>query len=120
VNSSAGYQGDKSSNKNKDASPNPPLARKAHIFAHGALTEGGRLSTVDLLVLTSLDQLLFTLQTLLTLFYKTSYLNKESNRTEPSPPISVPCFWQYLPFHKQVISQQSRCSTTTENNELVC
>jgi hypothetical protein len=44
----------------------------------------GRLSTVDLLVLTSLDQF-FDL-----LFYKTSYLNEEVNCTEPSLSVSVP------------------------------
>jgi hypothetical protein len=44
----------------------------------------GRLSTVDLLVLTSLDQLLLILQTFF-LFYKTSYLIEEVNHTEPSP-----------------------------------
>jgi hypothetical protein len=40
----------------------------------------GRLNTVDLHVLTSLDQLLLTLKTLFT-FYKTSYLNEEGNYT---------------------------------------
>jgi hypothetical protein len=45
----------------------------------------GGLSTVDLLVLTSLDQLkrLFTL-------YKTRFFNEELNHTEPSPSASVP------------------------------
>ncbi len=42
-----------------------------------------RLSRVDLLVLTSLDQIIY-------LRYKTSYLNVEINCTEPSPSISVP------------------------------
>jgi hypothetical protein len=37
-----------------------------------------------------LDQLLLIQQTLFT-FYKTSYLNEEVNRTEPSPSVSVPC-----------------------------
>jgi hypothetical protein len=45
----------------------------------------GRLSTVDLLVLTSLDQLLFILKIVFTFFYKTSYLNEEVNGIEPSP-----------------------------------
>ncbi len=45
------------------------------------------LRTVDLIVLTSLDQLLLIMQTKLT-FYKTSYLN-EVNRTEPYPSASV-------------------------------
>jgi hypothetical protein len=41
-------------------------------------------STVDLLVLTSLDQFLFTLKLLFT-FCKTSLLNEEINFTETSP-----------------------------------
>ncbi len=49
----------------------------------------GRLSTVDLFVLTSLDQLHLTLQTLFT-FHKTSYLNEEVNHTGPSRSISIP------------------------------
>ncbi len=40
---------------------------------------GWRLSTVDLLVLTSLDQLVFILKILFSFFYKTSYLNEEVN-----------------------------------------
>jgi hypothetical protein len=60
------------------------------MYVQGILTEGGRLSTVDLLALTSLDQLLLTQQILF--FYKTSYLNEEVNCTEPSPSVSVPWF----------------------------
>ncbi len=45
---------------------------------------------MDLLVLTSLDQLLLVLKTLFS-FLKTSYINKEVSRTEPSPSVSVPC-----------------------------
>jgi hypothetical protein len=41
----------------------------------------GRLSTVDLLTLTGLDQL----QTLLTFFYKTSYPNEEVNVRKAIP-----------------------------------
>ncbi len=40
--------------------------------------------TVDLLILTSLDQFLFTLKLLFT-FCKTSLLNEEINSTETSP-----------------------------------
>ncbi len=58
-------------------------------FNQGSLTEGKRLSTVDLLVLTSLDQLLFY-ENIIFLFYKTSYLNWEVNRTEPSPFLVFP------------------------------
>jgi hypothetical protein len=49
----------------------------------------GRLSTVDSLVITSLDQLLVILNTLFT-FYKTRYLNEEVSSTEPSPLVDVP------------------------------
>jgi len=51
----------------------------------GSLTEGeGSVQfTVDLLPLTSLDQLL--------LIMKTSLLNEEANCNEPSPSVSVPC-----------------------------
>jgi hypothetical protein len=50
-----------------------------------------RFNTVGLLVLTSLDQLLFTLKILFSFFYKTSYLNEEVNCTELFPSVSVPC-----------------------------
>jgi hypothetical protein len=49
----------------------------------------GRLNTVDLLVLTCLDQLILIIQILFT-FYKTSYLDEEANGTEPSRSVSVP------------------------------
>ncbi len=49
-----------------------------------------RLSTVDLQVLNSLDQLLFILKNLFTFFYKTSYFNEEVNCTEPSPKLAFP------------------------------
>jgi hypothetical protein len=57
----------------------------------------GRLSTVDLLVLTSLDQLLLIVQTHYLHFYKTSYPNEEVNCTEPSPSVSVPWSWSKIP-----------------------
>ena len=43
------------------------------------------ISTIDLLVLASLDQLLSLLKMYIFLSYKTSYLNEEVNRTGPSP-----------------------------------
>jgi hypothetical protein len=49
----------------------------------------GRLSTVDLLVISGSDQLLLLMQALFT-FNKTNCLNQEVNRTEPSPSFSVP------------------------------
>jgi hypothetical protein len=59
------------------------------VFVQGSLTEG---DTVDLLVLTSLDQFVF--KNIIFLFYKTSYLNEEANGTEPSPSVSIPWFVQ--------------------------
>jgi len=59
--------------------------------SQGSLAEGGRFSTVDLLVLTSLGQLLFIFKISFTFFYKTSYLVEEVNRTEPSLSVSVSC-----------------------------
>jgi hypothetical protein len=50
----------------------------------GKLTERGRVRTVDLLVLTSLDQLIYIIKILFT-FFKTSYLGEEVNCTEPRP-----------------------------------
>jgi hypothetical protein len=58
----------------------------------------GRLSTVDLLVLTSFDQLLFILKILFNLFSKISYLNEEANSTEPSPSVRIPLFVPGSPF----------------------
>jgi len=62
---------------------------------HSMLTPGkpcwrGTLSTVDLLVLTNLDQLLLIMQALF-IFNKTSCLNEEVKCTEISPSVSVPC-----------------------------
>jgi hypothetical protein len=39
---------------------------KSHVYAQGTLTEGERLSTINLLVLTSLDLVLFILKILFT------------------------------------------------------
>jgi len=49
----------------------------------GIITEGGRISTIDLLVLTSSDRLLFMIKKYFSFFDRTSYLNKEANSTEP-------------------------------------
>jgi hypothetical protein len=54
------------------------------LFNHGTLTKGGWLRTFDLLVLTSLDQLIFTLKTLFTFFTKTSTLIRRSTVLTPS------------------------------------
>ncbi len=50
-----------------------------------------RLSTTDLLVLTSLDDLLLILKTLVT-FYEMSYVYEEVNCTEPSPSVRSAAF----------------------------
>jgi hypothetical protein len=55
----------------------------------GSLTDGEGISAVDLLVSTGLDQLLYNLK-LFFPFYKTTYLNEEVNRTDPSPSIRLP------------------------------
>ncbi len=52
----------------------------------------GRLSTVDLLVLNSLDKLIFISEILITC-YEMSCLNEEVNCTELSPSVCVP--WLY-------------------------
>jgi len=52
----------------------------------------GRLSTADLLVPTSLDQLLSKLK-ITYLRFKSSYLNEEVNCTDPSLAVSIP--WPY-------------------------
>jgi hypothetical protein len=64
-------------------------------MGQGTRAESGRLSTVDLLVLTSLDQLLYYLP-----FYKTNNLNEEVNCTEPSSSVSIP--WTREPKLKGV------------------
>jgi hypothetical protein len=55
------------------------------VFLIWEVLSRGRLSMVDLLVLTSLDQLLFKIENIIKLFYKTSCLNEEVNCTEPFP-----------------------------------
>jgi hypothetical protein len=55
----------------------------------------GRLSTVDLLVRTCLNQVHFYIENVIYIFNKTSYFNEEVNRTDPSPSVSIP--WSGLP-----------------------
>jgi hypothetical protein len=65
----------------------------SYFFIFGAFGLGRKVSLKgkekgkerDLLVQTSLDQLILNLKTLFTFFYKSSYLNEEVNCTEPSP-----------------------------------
>jgi len=77
-----------SSKKDHRTNPSPKTTREYSIgdvviLMQGNLNERGRLSIVNLFVLTSLEHLLLTLKTLLT-FSKTSYLKEEVNCTEPS------------------------------------
>jgi hypothetical protein len=58
------------------------------MLKQGTLTEMGRVSIVDLLVLTSLDKLLLILKTLFT-FLQNKLSYEEINHTEPSPSFSV-------------------------------
>jgi hypothetical protein len=62
------------------------------MFQQGSLTERVRLSTVDLLVLASLDQFFFYIENIINRFYKTIYLNQEVNCSEPSPQLVFPGF----------------------------
>jgi hypothetical protein len=52
---------------------------------------------VDLLVPISLDQLLIILETIFFLIYKTTSLDEEGNRNEPSP--SVRLSWLRVQVH---------------------
>ncbi len=60
----------------------PCLVARARLYQPRNPYWRGRLSTIDLLVLISLDQLLFN---------RSSYLNEEVNCIKPSPSVSVPC-----------------------------
>jgi hypothetical protein len=74
----------------------------------------GRVSTVHLLVLTSLDQLIFILKILLAYFTKTSYLNEEVNCIEPSPLVSIPWFIMSHPIHHPTGHQRQRAEVFEE------
>jgi hypothetical protein len=54
----------------------------------GTHTKGEKISTVDLLVLTSFNQLILLIENIIYLCYKTSYLNEEDNLSEPFPSVS--------------------------------
>ncbi len=72
--------------------PSPPFHCWRAILQKGKSYWAGRLSTVDLLVLTSLDQRIFKLKILFSFFCKTGILKEEVTCTEPSPSVSIPCF----------------------------
>jgi hypothetical protein len=69
---------------------NPFLAFIPKLFTAVIREHWGKLSTVDLLVLTSFYQLLFVLK-LYFLFYQTSCRNEEGNCTVPFPYVRFPC-----------------------------
>jgi hypothetical protein len=56
--------------------------RRRQTAIRETLSKGRRLSTVDLLVLTGLDHLLFLMKIVFTFLYKIRYLNEEVNRIE--------------------------------------
>ncbi len=56
------------------------------LFHQRSLTEGGRISTVDLLVLTSLDQLLFILK----IFFFTFFTKQATSMRKPTVLILPP------------------------------
>ena len=64
----------------------------------------GNLSTVDLLVQTGSNQLLFKLKIFLNLFRKTSCLNEEVICTEPPLHLVLPVFKTNLIFESCVLS----------------
>ena len=63
------------------------------------------ISTLYALVVTSLDQLLLTMPTIIYFFIKTKYLDEEVKRTEPSLSVSVPC-----PIRRWCILSEPRAS----------
>ncbi len=65
-----------------------------YTIVQGILTEGGRISTVDLLVLTSSDQLLFVLK--LYFFTKQPILMRRSTVLSLFPSVRVPCIVYHL------------------------
>jgi hypothetical protein len=83
----------------------------------GALTAGKGTEQLTF-ELTSLDQLLLILQTLFP-FLKTSYLNEEVNRTEPSLSASVPWLEEFFPFHEMCNSVHSTKSGERGREERV-
>ncbi len=76
----------------------PLLYSLTGALVHGTLTERGRLGTVNLLVLTSLDQLFLIWRHNLLFFTKTRYPNEEIKCTEPSSSVTVPWFVPSIPL----------------------
>jgi hypothetical protein len=72
-------------------------------LAPGNSYSRGRISTIDLLVLNK-SELILVLKMYFFPFYKTSYLNKEVNRTEPFPILRVP--WCRLPNNYNILKHE--------------
>jgi len=72
----------------------------------------GRISTIDLRVLASLDHLSL-IQKLFFFFYKATYPNEKVNRTEPSPSVRVPCQEHHI-GRKKVLCDLSLEEVQTE------
>ncbi len=87
INKQMGAWGDEQTdgqmNRSTGGRANSKYKPKEGQMCQGSLAYGCRISTVNLLGLTSSDRLCFKLK--LYFFYKTSYLNEEVNLTEPSP-----------------------------------
>ncbi len=86
-------------------------AHKEQTFQLGNPYRRERVSTVDLLVLPSLDPLIFIIKLFL-LFYKKSYLNEEVNRTDHSPYVSLPCY--SLSFLKSISEKEKYFNNRNE------
>ena len=73
-----------------------------------------RLSTVDLRCTKDFKSALFYIENIIYIFYKTSYLDEEVNRTEPSPSVSIPWlsdFWPKLPNQQKENTGKFDCTS---------
>ncbi len=77
----------------------------------------GRLSTVDLHPLNTVDKLLL-ISKYYKPFSKTGYCNEEVNCTKPSPSVSIPYSWSYQFFAILSTIARSRVRTRTLNPEM--
>ncbi len=91
--------------------------KKVTHFSRETLLKG-RHSTVDLLALTRLDQLLWMKRTLFNFYYKTRYVNEEVNRTEPSLSGSIPCTFQSVSYFAAVSVTKKKSDNYTRANPI--
>ncbi len=91
-----------------------PLMLKNTTAYSGYPYWGGRLSTVDFFVQTSLNQTLFILGNISYFSYKTSYLNEEVKCTEPSPFVSFPWLGGVEKFYNIDVSYEVSLWTTCD------